>query len=262
MNIAVFDLETNGMMGSSVLSASSLVFDANGALLGLFNRFYLPREPHDFYTARIHGLTPARLTALRAAIPAPLHFLEDCPGLLNFWEDFDVAGVVVHNLTFDTSFLPEIAQRSFRWWCSMRGLTSYCAIPGRPGNARRGKSRFKWPKLEEAVDILCNGPESLEPPDATARIERAMSGLQSHISLCDCFDLYRVVVRVARHHPELLNFAGHVVSFCAPPGRNSIENSIEKTTGRVAVRDSQAVPPHDEFTVGILKCEQKLRSVI
>ncbi|MDR3231162.1 MAG: hypothetical protein LBT65_06965 [Synergistaceae bacterium] len=251
MNIAVFDLETNGMRGSSVLSASSLVFDAKGALLSLFNRVYVPHEPYDSRAARIHGLTPARVAALRLAIPAPLHFLEDWPDLLNLWDDFDVAGVVVHNLAFDTAFLPEFAQRFFKWWCSMRGLTAYCAIPARPGNARgRGEGRFKWPRLSEAVDILCEGPRSMDVPDAAARIEGAVNDLHPHISLCDCFDLYRVVVRVAYRHPELLNFAPHVIHFCPP------------SEGEPVVQDFQTPPRRDRFTIGILEYEQKLRSVI
>ena len=44
MNIAAFDLETNGYPGTSVLSASSIVFDEAGRLLAFFNRFYLPTE--------------------------------------------------------------------------------------------------------------------------------------------------------------------------------------------------------------------------
>jgi hypothetical protein len=33
MNFAVFDLETNGLKGSSVVSASSIVFDQSGFFL-------------------------------------------------------------------------------------------------------------------------------------------------------------------------------------------------------------------------------------
>ena len=137
MNIAVFDVETNGMAGTSVLSASSIVFDGEGRLLGLFNRFYLPIEPPDERVARVHGLTPGRLLELRKKLEAPLHFLEDWPDLLSFWDDCDVTGVAVHNLAFDASFLPEVAQATRLWWCSMKGLSAYCAIPKRFGRSGR-----------------------------------------------------------------------------------------------------------------------------
>jgi hypothetical protein len=214
--------------------------------LGLFNRFYIPHEPYDAGAADIHGLTPARIAALRLSIPATVHFLEDWPNLLDFWDRFGIAGIVVHNLSYDTSFLPEIAQNAFKWWCSMRGLTGYCAIPKRAGKAGNG---FKWPKLEEATDILCNGPRRLSPPPETERIENVLGNLKSHVSLCDCFDLYRVVVRIARHCPEMPNFASHVAPFRAP-GKKRTAKSLS------------VAPLPDRFTRSIIVCERKLRSVM
>lgn len=247
MNIAVLDLETNGMTGSSVLSASSLVFDTEGAILGVFNHFYLSHEPPNFYATRIHGLTPERIAALRSTRKTAPYFLEEWPILLDFWENHDVAGVVVHNLTYDTAFLPEIAQGAFRWWCSMRGLTAWCAIPKRPGNFRSGGCGYKWPRLQEAADRICNGPEALEPPPETARIEGIAGDFHAHISLCDCFELYRVVVRILRHRPDLVAFAPHAVPFRPPRKRG----------------EAPTAPPRpDRFTMNILAYEKKLISVI
>jgi hypothetical protein len=247
VNIAVFDLETNGMAGSSVLSASSIVFDGEGAILDIFNRFYLPRERFDPYTARIHGLTPGRLLALRERVPSSPYFLEDWSGLADFWAAWDVAGIAVHNLSFDTSFLPEIAQGAFLWWCSMRGLTDYCAIPKRPGNARRNGRTFKWPKLGEAASIVCDGPASLPPAAAAERIENAMGGGAPHVSLFDCFELYRVVSRVARHRADLLRFA----PFAAP---------FRPSGARPAAL--AAAPAPDRFTEAVLRYERRLRSLL
>lgn len=123
MNLAVFDLETNGYAGSSVLSASSIVLDEAGRMLAFFNRFYLPTEPFNPYLFRIHGLTPERLLALRERIPSAPHFIEDWPDLMEFWEHWNIEGIVVHNVRFDLAFLPELAQSSLRCWCSMRGLS-------------------------------------------------------------------------------------------------------------------------------------------
>ena len=253
MNIAVFDLETNGMTGSSVLSASSIVFDSSGgALLGLFNRFYIPQEQYiNPYAAKIHGLTIERLLALREHCEAPCYFLEDWPNLIEFWESWNVTGIAVHNLSFDVSFLPEIAQSVFRWWCSMRGLTVYCQIPKRPGNSKIGTETFKWPKLGEASDIICNGPKSLAPPENTKQIEDSVGEGIAHVSLYDCFELYRVVCRIAKHRKELLQFSPYVVPF-QPPKSSSW--SASNGTKRIFFRDN--------VTADILAYERKLRSVI
>jgi hypothetical protein len=252
MNMAVFDVESNGMMGSSVLSASSIVFDSDGVLLDVFNRFYLPHERPDRYAVRIHGLTLGRILALRektaASFGAPRYFLEDWPELIEFWEKWDVAGVVVHNLPFDTSFLPEIAQSALRWWCSMRGLTLYCAIPKKQGNVKAGGKRYKWPKLSEAADIICNSPDALSPPAETERVEAEMGDAIAHVSLLDCFELYRIISRIARRREDLLQFAPSVVGFRPPKTRSAA--TIEE------------FPSPDHFTADVLRCERKLRSML
>jgi hypothetical protein len=247
MNIAVFDLETNGLRGASVLSASSVVFDDGGVILDVFNRFYFPMEPFDAYTAGIHGLTLERLSELRRHSDAPLYFVEDWPDLLDFWEGWEVEGVVVHNLAFDVSFLPEIAQGARTWWCSMKGLTAYCAIPKRPGNARFGDVKYKWPKLAEAADIVCNGPSALTPSRATLRAEEMMGDGCPHVSLFDCFELYRVVSRIVKHRGDLLNFEPFSAQFYPPRG---------------PLWPPSVAPRGDSFTKELLAYEQKLRSIV
>jgi hypothetical protein len=216
-------------------------------ILDNFNRFYLPRERFDPYTAKIHGLTPGRLLALRERIFSPAYFLTDWPNLADFWTAWDVAGIVVHNLSFDLSFLPEIAQKGFLWWCSLKGLTNYCAIPKRPGNSRKNGTAFKWPKLGEAAGAICGGPSSLPPAPATERIENAMGNGAPHVSLFDCFELYRVVSRVARHRSDLLRFAPFAVPF--------------RFSG-VRPASLTAVPVPDQFTEALLLYEHRLRSLL
>ena len=252
MNVAVFDLETNGLAGSSVVSASSIVFDAKGTILDIFNRFYLPAERVNPYAAEVHGLTVDRLTALRKHIHSTPYFIEDWPDLLDFWEDRGVYGVVVHNLPFDAAFLPELAQNAVRWWCSMRGLTAYCAIPKR--SSPRAQGPFKWPKLGEAVDIICNGPSALLPPDKTAYIENAVGEASPHISLFDCFELYRVVSRIGLHHKNLMEFKPFLTTFFPPP-------SPRREAG-ITKRGAFSAAYEDPFISEILAYERKVRSVI
>lgn len=242
-NFAVFDLETNGYRGASALSASTIVFDGAGRVLDFFNRFYFPVEPFDSRLTRIHGLTTARILELRKQTPlAPLYFTGDLPALMAFWERWRVEGLVIHNARFDMSFLPETAQAVLPCWCSMRGLTNLCALPG-----KRGGGAFKWPKLGEAVDVLCDGPNALPPNENVAWAESAVGDCRAHVSLADCFALYRVAARVIQHHPKLLRFRTLSLGFCPP---------------KVRPCEVCARPRRDGFTDGVLELEGRLRGLL
>ena len=129
---AVFDLETNGFRAASAVSASSIVFTGDGRILDFFNRFYYSEERPDPRTESVHGLTPGRIGHFRREEEYGPHFLEDWTSLAAFWDGWNPEGIVVHNLSFDISFLPPEAVRGRKWWCSMRGLTEFCRIPGSP----------------------------------------------------------------------------------------------------------------------------------
>ncbi len=246
MNLAVLDFETNGYAGTSVLSASSIVFDGAGNILDVFNRFYLPVEPFNHYLTRVHGLTPGRLLAVRGALSAGYspYFIEDWPELVAFWDQWDVVGVVIHNARFDMAFLPEMVQAVLPCWCSMRGLTDLCALPKKEGS--RGGGKFKWPKLGEAVNILCNGPTALTPPEAARWAEEAVADRQAHVSLADCFELYRIVARLLVHYPQLMRFKPLRLGFRTPPlPAGPFETSIS--------------PRQDAFTRALLDLDRRLR---
>lgn len=209
MNYATLDLETNGFKGTSVLSASSIVFDEKGTIVDFFNRFYFPCEELDLRALRIHGLNMNRINWLRSFEKYPESFMEDTGSLVEFWDINNAEKIIVHNLSFDTSFLPASARKRRKWWCSMKGLTDLCSIPGSRG-------RYKWPRLEEAERII---KARFFPPDPTNQAEISMPRKIPHSSLSDCFNLYSVFMRVFANEPEWISFLPVKTVFQAPPTR-------------------------------------------
>lgn len=194
----VFDVESNGFKGTSVLSASSIVFGADGKILDYFNRFYFPEEGRiDPGALRIHRLTLERLAYFRLKEGYSGHFLQDAEALADFWLRWEVRGIIIHNLNFDISFLPKTpAFSSFSWWCSMTGLTDFCRLPGKRGS-------YKWPRMGEAAAFVrknCEGPGALDEN------ERLLGAPVPHYSLSDCFELYGAAVRILNSCPELAGF--------------------------------------------------------
>ena len=212
---AVFDLETNGFRGASAVSATSIIFTAEGHIADIFNRFYYPEERPSRRTEAVHGLTVGRIGRFRGEETYPRHFLEDIQSLDAFWTSWNLRGIVVHNLTFDLSFLPRSLAKEKKWWCSMKGLTDFCRIPP----SSRSSGEFKWPRLEEAVQV------ARERLDATApllKIEEVMGTPLDHYSLCCCLKLYGLVVRVLNSLPEKPVFRSSS-SAMTPPQREIYE---------------------------------------
>ena len=197
----VFDVESNGFRGTSVLSASSIVFDVDGRILDFFNRFYFPEEGRiDPGALRVHRLSLERIAYLRRRDEYAGHFLQDVDALADFWRGWGVRGIIVHNLNFDISFLPRVPGfTSLSWWCSMTGLTNFCRLP-------RRKEMYKWPKMAEAAAAV---RESCPTPEAVAENERSMGGPVPHYSLSDCFELYGAAARILNDCPELVIFDRH-----------------------------------------------------
>ncbi len=196
MNFAVLDLETNGFKGKSVVSASSIIFSDHGIILDFFNRYYYPTERPDEGAIKVHGLDPSRINWLRREYSYPKHFADDWDSLSIFWEHNHVEGITVHNLGFDTSFIPDSAKRNWKWWCSMLGLTDFCKIKGKKG-------QYKWPKLEEAKRITM---KTLSADENVIKTERAISSHICHNSLSDCLDLYSIFIRIWKNRPDLAKF--------------------------------------------------------
>ena len=64
--------------------------------------------------------------------------------------------------------------------------------------------------------MLCNGPLALSPTKELRRAEETVNELQAHVSLADCFELYRLAVRVRLHHPDRMRFLPFSVPFRPP----------------------------------------------
>lgn len=208
VKIATLDLETNGFKGRSVLSASSIIFDDQGRIIDFFNRFYFPIEKLDLKAVQIHGLNYNRIHWLRTVERYPEYFKDDISALSLFWDQHCVDGIAVHNLSFDTSFLPDNIRTERKWWCSMLGLTGFCSIPG-------GRNGYKWPRLEEAKALTA---KKLKAPSAVNYAETSMPGRMPHTSLSDCFDLYSISSRILFNKPGFLDFK-HLPPGCNPEKR-------------------------------------------
>lgn len=184
--------------GTSVLSASSIVFDGDGKILDYFNRFYFPEESGiDSGALRVHRLTLERIAYFRREEGYADHFLQDADSLADFWRGWGVRGVIIHNVSFDIAFLPKVPGfTSLSWWCSMAGLTDFCRLPGR-------KEKYKWPKMGEAAAAV---RDNCPTPGAVAENERSIGGPVPHYSLSDCFELYGASARILSSCPELVSF--------------------------------------------------------
>lgn len=174
----IFDVETNGLAAGrhSVLSFSALhvrTWRASGYrhfdVQKAFNRFYFPMEPYNPPAIHVNGLTRDVIEKRRqqSGDAYPLYFIQD-PDVPEFCRKSNLA--VCHNTPFDARFLKIAHGHEFhRTFCTMRNFTHYCAIP----HAHFG---VKWPKLEEAVKIICQKDD-----------------FAFHDSLADCYAVLEIL---------------------------------------------------------------------
>ena len=177
-SFTIFDVETNGLHPgrSSVLSFSALhvrTWRSNGhrrfKVQQEFDRFYYPHEPYNYYAIKVNGLTQKVITQKRDRTGGdyPLHFSQD-QDVPAFCRQVDLA--VCHNTPFDTKFLKQAHGFEFpSTFCTMRNFTRYCSIS-------HPRFRIKWPKLEEAVQIICGRDD-----------------FEFHDSLADCYAVLEIL---------------------------------------------------------------------
>lgn len=140
----IFDTETNGFKGSSVLSISAIRVDFNHAnqtfsKVAEYDRYYFrsPGEQANFHAIRVNGLSDNVIDKKRSMANYPLHFSDDIPSFKEFCGTS--ALFVAHNIQFDQHFIPFKLPNTF---CTMRTNT---------GIVNAGWTG-KWPKLSEAAN--------------------------------------------------------------------------------------------------------------
>jgi len=142
-----FDVETNGLQGTSVLSFSAYVVDIDpdtlqSKIIEKINRFYFPIEPWDMEASKIHGLTKEVVTQKRYGVPYPIHFVND-PYILDLVKSRGF--FVAHNIRYDESFLP-IPLPESRKFDTMDYCESLTALP-----TTSEYKTYKSPKLLECI---------------------------------------------------------------------------------------------------------------
>lgn len=177
-HFTIFDVETNGLVPGrcSVLSFSALRVKTwrnagrrHFQVQEEFDRFYYPLEPYNRQAIRVNGLTEGVIELKRAMAgnDYPLHFIQDIE-VPYFCERTELA--VCHNTPFDSRFLEQAHGYAFpRSFCTMRNLARYCAIP-------HSYYGIKWPRLEEAVEIICG-----------------RTNFAFHDSLADCYAVLEIL---------------------------------------------------------------------
>lgn len=140
--VTIFDLETNGFKGSSVLSISALEIkylekmDKFG-IINVYSRFYFPNEGENYKdeALKIHGLNESKINELREDLSYPSYFNNDIDSFLSFSKNSKI--FVAHNIKFDISFIPFL-NKEIELFCTMENNTFI-------------NKSGKWPTLEQTA---------------------------------------------------------------------------------------------------------------
>ena len=143
-NIIFFDVETNGKIGSSVLSISAIKVNYNfekneWTKVSEYNRFYFRNEgePIDFGAVNVHGLTDEVISSKRKGTNYPLTFKEDVDTFFLYCQDTN--HFVAHNIKFDRSFIPFPLKNQFDTMMENIDIVK--------AGINTNYGTYKWPKL-------------------------------------------------------------------------------------------------------------------
>jgi DNA polymerase-3 subunit epsilon len=147
--IIVFDTETNGFAGSSLLSISAIKGEADREtgeveIIDKYNRWYYvrPGEKPNYYATKVHGLFPDKIALLRGKCDYPKHFDDDIQSFRDFCPDPCL--FIAHNISFDKKFVPFIEDVEDKYrFCTMHKLKKILGLP----------KKLKLMKLAEHYEI-------------------------------------------------------------------------------------------------------------
>ena len=169
--IIVFDTETNGFAGASVLSISAIkVVDFE--IVEEYNRFYYPIEPFNKQAIAVNGLDYDTINKLRKNVNYPNRFKDDLNSFYVFIEN--ATHFIGHNISFDLQFIEPIKLTHI--FCTMRSNINIIKLPYRNG--------YKYPKLLEAAQYY--------------NVKYNANNL--HGSLYDVYITYKVFHSMSNHH--------------------------------------------------------------
>lgn len=178
-NIIFFDVETNGKIGSSVLSISAIKvsydFEKNSwEKVSEYDRFYFRNEgePINFGAINVNGLTDEVIAGKRENADYPSTFKEDLDSFYLYCQD--TKHFVAHNIKFDRSFIPFPLKNQFDTMMENIDIV-------RAGINEYGS--YKWPKLMECAKFY-NVPMDEE---------------QLHESLYDVLITFRVFYKMSKN---------------------------------------------------------------
>lgn len=142
-SIIIFDLETNGLKGSSVLSISAVKANYRAEtdsfdIVESYNRFYF-RNKGEAVTPKaleINGLTDEIIKSKRNECNYPERFIEDIKAFQQFCEGSTL--YIAHNISFDSAFIP-FMRNSPQTFCTMLNNTFI-------------NKNGKWPTLQATAN--------------------------------------------------------------------------------------------------------------
>lgn len=134
-SIIVFDTETNGFAGSSLLSISAIKAMADREtgdieIVDKYNRYYHLRdgESPNYHAMKVHGLFEDKLNLLRGDCTYPRQFDDDLQAFRDFCPEPSL--FIAHNIGFDKKFVQfiEDVDDKFRF-CTMHKLKKALNLP-------------------------------------------------------------------------------------------------------------------------------------
>ena len=189
-NIIFFDVETNGKVGSAVLSISAIKVsydfeNDSWEKVSEYDRFYFRNEGEsiDFGAINVNGLTDEVIHQKRSGVQYALTFKEDIESFYAYCSD--TRHFVAHNIKFDRSFV------SFTLHNQFDTMMTNIEIVQAGINPTYGT--FKWPKLMECAKFY-NIPIDEE---------------SLHESLYDVLVTFRVFYKMSKHplgKPKIMSF--------------------------------------------------------